>query len=249
MFKWPIATLPMPTLYLEDFLSQLYLPFFIVQETSQIYKNAEKYTVFYIPLNLKIVKWPDSQMAFAENTLENVTWTPYTGLFLRHIFSCTTKILSWKSCESFTISVMISNSAKKPVIFSRICEKIVKPWKVICQMKHGKMKILLPGISNQTDFACQQYLIFLHFQAKCNYSMNILPKNKALILMLLMDFTSVRTQGAIVNQAAVNGHVWTELTYEIQWWQWSLVYSWEVYLFLSPTFGIHHVNKLPSHNR
>lgn len=83
-------------------------------------------------------------------------------------------------------------------------------------MKHGRMKILLPGISNQTDFACQLYLIFLHFQAKCNYFTNILPKNKALILMLLMDFTSVRTQGAIVNQAAVNGHVRTELTYEIQ---------------------------------
>ena len=83
-------------------------------------------------------------------------------------------------------------------------------------MKHGRMKILLPGISNQTDFACQLYLIFLHSQAKCNYFTNILPKNKALILMLLMDFTFVRTQGAIVNQAAANGHDRTEMTYEIQ---------------------------------
>ena len=77
-------------------------------------------------------------------------------------------------------------------------------------MKHGRMKILLHGIFNQTDFACQLYLIFLHFQAKCNYFTNILLKNKELILMLLMDFTSVR------NQAAVNGHDRTEMTYEIQ---------------------------------
>ena len=60
-------------------------------------------------------------------------------------------------------------------------------------MKHGKMKIHLPGIFNQMDFACQQYLIFLHFQVKCNYFTSTLPKKKESILMLLMDFTSVRT--------------------------------------------------------
>ena len=79
--------------------------------------------------------------------------------------------------------------------------------KVIYRTKHGRTKILLPGISNQTDFACQQYLIFLHFQVKCNYFTNILPKNKALILMLLMDFTSVRIQGTVNGAARVNGHV------------------------------------------
>ena len=36
MFKWLIVILPMPTLYLEDFLLLLYLPFFIVQEKSNL---------------------------------------------------------------------------------------------------------------------------------------------------------------------------------------------------------------------
>ena len=111
-------------------------------------------------------------------------------------------------------------------------------------MKHGKMKIHLPGIFNQMDFACQQYLIFLHFQVKCNCFMNTLPKNKESILMLHMDFTSVRTQ--ITRPYFKRLHVFY---LKIQWWQWSLVYSWVDYLFLSLIFGIHQENRLQSHNR
>ena len=72
--------------------------------------------------------------------------------------SCTTKILSWKSCESCTISVVISN----PDLNNKIERTVI----AIHSLYEFVISSLLHSFWNVHGWSCEtiEYLAFAHFQ-------------------------------------------------------------------------------------